>query len=186
MDPAVQKRLLSCPFYPRHALQYRANRIGIVLRHWVAVALSFVVSLPLTITGARAYDQQALGKLMNDNHCEGCDLSGADLSKAELSGAGLTGANLSNADLRRTILLGATLNDANLKGADLRGAYLDDARFGGADLTGAKLGNAKLGGADLSAAIGLTQAQLNQACADSAGEPFRTRLPKGFTVGRCK
>jgi uncharacterized protein YjbI with pentapeptide repeats len=134
----------------------------------------------------QAYDRKALGTLMDDNHCQGCDLSGADLSKAELSGAGLTGANLSNADLRRTILLGATLDDANLKDADLRGAYLDDARFGGADLTGAKLGGARLGGADLSAAIGLTQEQLNQACGGSAGAPFKTLLPNGMTLGPCR
>lgn len=137
-------------------------------------------------TGARAFDAKAIGQLMNDNHCEGCDLSGADLARAELSGAGLSGADLGNANLNNAILLGATLNDANLEGADLAGAYLSDATFGGADLTGANLRGAKLDGADLATAIGLTQAQLNHACAGQAGAPFTTRLPEGLTVRPCK
>lgn len=138
------------------------------------------------MTGAQAFDPKAIGRLMDDNACPGCDLSGADLAKAELSGAGLTAANLSGANLKDTVLLGATLNDANLSGANLAGAYLSDATFGGAILTGAHLRGAKLDGADLTAATGLTQEQLNQACAGRAGIPFTTRLPKGMTVRPCK
>ena len=142
--------------------------------------------LVLATATAHAFDPADVGTLMADNHCEGCDLSGADLAKAELTGAGLSAADLAGANLRGAVLLGATLNDANLKGADLGGAYLSDATFGGADLTGANLRGVRLDGADLADAIGLTQAQLNHACAGTAGAPFKTRLPAGLTVRPCE
>jgi uncharacterized protein YjbI with pentapeptide repeats len=152
----------------------------------VALSLMVIAILMATVAGARAFDPKDVGTLMDDNHCQGCDLSGADLAGAELSGAGLSAADLGGANLTGAILLGATLNDANLKGADLGGAYLSAATFGGADLTGANLRGAKLDGADLRGAVGLTQAQLNHACAGIAGAPFKTRLPEGLTVRRCK
>ncbi len=155
------------------------------IKHGVVHSLSALVLLASAMAAAQAFDPKAIGQLMDDNHCEGCDLSGADLATAELSGAGLTGADLGHADLKNAILLGATLNDANLKDADLGGAYLSDATFGGADLTGANLHGAKLDGADLANAVGLTQAQLNRACAGLAGAPLETRLPAGLTVRRC-
>lgn len=153
---------------------------------WALLSLWVAVVLAATVADARAYDQKDVGRLLNTNHCQGCDLSGVDLAKAELSGAGLSAANLANANLKGTILLGATLDDANLEGADLGGAYLSDASFGGANLTGADLGGARLDGADLRTAIGLTQAQLDHACAGTAGAPFTTRLPEGLTVPRCQ
>ena len=71
------------------------------------------------------------------------DLSGANLTGANLRFAYLTGANLSGADLT-----GAYLRGANLTGANLFGAYLFDADLTGAYLTGANLSGAKnLGGA---------------------------------------
>ena len=151
-----------------------------------ALSLSVIVILMATVAGARAFDPKDVGVLMDDNHCQGCDLSGADLAGAELSGAGLSAADLGGANLKGAILLGATLNDANLKGADLGGAYLSDATFGGADLTGANLRGAKLDGADLRGSVGLTQAQLDHACAGVAGAPFKTRLPEGLTLRPCE
>lgn len=64
----------------------------------------------------------------------GADLSGADLryanlSEADLSGADLSKANLSEADLRYADLSGADLNKANLRRADLSGANLDFSVF---------------------------------------------------------
>ena len=70
--------------------------------------------------------------------------SRADLSGAELSRADLSGANLSGAELSRAYLSGANLSGADLSGADLSGAYLS-----GADLSGANLSGAHLSGADL-------------------------------------
>ncbi|RFU43201.1 pentapeptide repeat-containing protein [Actinomadura logoneensis] len=75
------------------------------------------------------------------------DLTGRALRRADLRAADLRGALLLGADLT-----GADLNHADLLGADLRGAVLD--------------------GADLSAALFLTQPQLNAARGDTA-----TRIP---------
>ena len=50
----------------------------------------------------------------------GADLTGANLTRADLTGAYLTGANLTRADLT-----GAYLTDAYLTGANLTGADLD-------------------------------------------------------------
>jgi uncharacterized protein YjbI with pentapeptide repeats len=59
---------------------------------------------------------------------------GTDLSEANLSGADLSGANLSGANLRR-----ANLRQANLSGASLSRAYLSYANLSGADLSNTKL-----------------------------------------------
>ena len=96
-------------------------------------------------------------------------LPGAILHKADLTGANLTDANLAlfvkadlpGADLPGADLTGADLTDADLTDADLTGADLTDADLTGADLTDAKLFMAK----------GLTQAQLNKACADPQRPP---------------
>jgi hypothetical protein len=82
-------------------------------------------------------------------------------------GADLRGADLAGNDLRGTDLRAASLRGALLIGTDLRGADL--AR---ADLTGADLRGADLGRADLSAAIFVTQAQLEAARGDA-----RTGVP---------
>jgi len=79
----------------------------------------------------------------------GADLRFADLSGANLRGANLRGADLSGANLRGADLLGAYLSGANLRGADLLGAYLRDANLRDADLRDANLRDANLRGADL-------------------------------------
>ncbi len=57
----------------------------------------------------------------------GANLSDADLSWANLSGADLSGADLSDADLSWANLRGADLSDADLSWANLSKAYLADA-----------------------------------------------------------
>ena len=52
--------------------------------------------------------------------------------------ANLTGANLTDANLRGAKLTGANLTGANLRGANLTDAYLTGANLRGANLTGAK------------------------------------------------
>ena len=92
----------------------------------------------------------------------GAGRRGTDCVRADLRGADLRAADLRGADLRGADLWGAVLFNADLSGADLRWA----------DLMGADLGRAKLAGADLSAAIFLTQSQLELARGDA-----RTALP---------
>jgi uncharacterized protein YjbI with pentapeptide repeats len=100
---------------------------------------------------------------------EGSDLHGitlkpeSNLHGANLIGADLTGAYLSRADLTAASLFRADLTGANLTGADLTGAYLFGADLTGANLTGADLTGAYLFGADLTGAYGLTTNQVKAA-----------------------
>ena len=71
-----------------------------------------------------------------------------DLSFCVLEGTDLTGADLSKADLYCTWLQGANLASADLSGADLNGT---------------NLAGANLSDADLSGGLYLTQAQINEA-----------------------
>lgn len=87
------------------------------------------------------------------------DLSGADLSKANLRNqtlfkVNLSGANLKEADLSHTGLFEADLSRADLSGAKLQAADMEKADLRGAalngsDLSGARLVLANLFGADL-------------------------------------
>lgn len=94
----------------------------------------------------------------------GVDLTGADLRYANLRGVDLRYANLSDADLRKadlsdTDLINAGLRDANLRNANLRNANLRNtdlrcvdlinADLRCTDLRGANLREADLRGADL-------------------------------------
>ena len=87
--------------------------------------------------------------LENKEGGERADLSGADLSRADLSRADLSGADLSWADLSRADLSGADLSRADLSGADLSWADLSRANLSGADLSWADLSRANLSGANL-------------------------------------
>jgi uncharacterized protein YjbI with pentapeptide repeats len=83
------------------------------------------------------------------------DLRGVDLSDAKLSGADLCGADLSYAYLSGAYLSGAHLTQSNLLHADLRGAELvradlSYASLQRADLSGVDLTYAKMRSADLS------------------------------------
>lgn len=89
---------------------------------------------------------------LNSRFTPGADLAGADLRANRLHGADLRGTCLIAADLRRT----------DLAGVDLLGADLRDAR---------------LEGADLSAALYVTQPQVNAARGD-----HNTRLPAALTA----
>jgi hypothetical protein len=62
----------------------------------------------------------------------------------------------------------------------MTGAVFGDADFDGADFRSAELTGAIIAGADLSRARGLTQEQLDSACADN-----RTKAPPGLTARSC-
>ena len=98
-----------------------------------------------------------LQRLIRERRAEKANLSGANLSRADLSGANLPGANLSWVSLSRAHLpganlLGAKLYGAGLSRADLSGANLSRADLSRANLSGADLSRANLSGADLSGA----------------------------------
>ncbi|MGR3343381.1 MAG: pentapeptide repeat-containing protein [Paracoccaceae bacterium] len=126
------------------------------------------------------------------------DLTGANLTRANLAVANLTranlaGANLMDANLRAAGLKAATLRGVNPTGADLRGADLTRANLMDANLTGAILRNANLTGAaliyadltranltgaDLMDAKFLAQDQLDSACINKGHIP--PALPEGL------
>ena len=108
-----------------------------------------------------------------------------DISHANLSGADLflvriehgscastdfSGADLFGAKLRSTWFFEANFLNANLENADMSGA-----RFTSANLRGAQLGNTNLSDATFwersPREMGLTQEQLNKACADPSKPP---------------
>jgi uncharacterized protein YjbI with pentapeptide repeats len=80
----------------------------------------------------------------------GIDLSGADLSRLYLRGKILKEANLEGSRLRNARMDGANLESANLKGANLGGAVLAAAHLKSASLQGANLADSNFQGADLS------------------------------------
>ena len=93
-----------------------------------------------------------------------------------LSKAGLVAAKFNN-----THLVVANFSDADLRGASFRSSSLTSADFSNSDLSGADVTKAVLTGANLSGAIldevvGLTQEQLDMACASETSPPIM--LPK--------
>ncbi len=127
----------------------------------------------------------------------GTKLSGASLNRATLQSAtfwtlpgtlrfikyhnALLQGKVLTADLSSAKLDGSDLSGASLQGADLSGSYLTDAILSGANLSNANLSGATLVRANLSNVIlahdgekpvtGLTQNQLDQACADPNNPP---------------
>ncbi|MBN6039986.1 pentapeptide repeat-containing protein [Amycolatopsis sp. 195334CR] len=139
---------------------------------------------PLRLSAKRAplgVDIQAaltvLGRLptrlgVNRADLSGADLTGANLFRADLSGANLMRADLTESDLTFVDLTDAQLGEANLTAVLLLKVNLTGAHLGGADLTRSLLGDAdltdaRLRGADLTEAdlggTNLTRAELSGA-----------------------
>ena len=122
---------------------------------------------------------------VNLNHVE---LVKANLSNANLQKASLFDAKLIMADLSGVWMPEVDLSKAELISADLSGARLIKAKLHVANLHGAKLYGASFSRADLSGAIlfstrGLTQKQLDSACADSGNPPDLGRDHDNFESG---
>src|SRR3954447_8104906 len=83
--------------------------------------------------GGFAADPNHVVQLRETKKCVGCDLNGATLADADLTGAILVRANLANAKLNGAKLNGVTLADADLTGAILTVAKLNGAKLNGAD-----------------------------------------------------
>jgi hypothetical protein len=112
---------------------------------------------------------------------DGINAKGANFASAELQRADFTGANLEGADFNKSELGRALFNDAVITGASFEAANLSrvelsKARFAGPiNFAGAFLYLTRIEGIDLSAAQGLIQPQVDQACGDEG-----TVLPRGL------
>jgi tetratricopeptide (TPR) repeat protein len=120
----------------------------------IAATVLAIVSLSLPV---RAEDLQQINQLLSTKQCPSCNLRGAglvlaDLTGADLRGADLSFANLSRADLTGANLMGANLSGTSLNGANLTGAILIGATLMGTDLRDAYLVNANLFGTSLASA----------------------------------
>ena len=111
---------------------------------------------------------------------KGKNLAGARLRQADLSLTIMNRTNFAGADLRDVEAYGGVFSSANFAGADLTNARFVGAHLDGASFRGARLSGANFAGAEMARAVGLTQAQLNQACGDEA-----TRLPGGLRIPAC-
>lgn len=101
-----------------------------------------------------------LSKLLDENRCYECDLSGLDLSGQDLKGvdlekANLSGCNLKGADLKRANLKGAVLKGADLSKADLREVDFYRADLSNADLTEARQKDTMFDNAVLDGTVGV-------------------------------
>jgi uncharacterized protein YjbI with pentapeptide repeats len=78
-------------------------------------------------------DNLAVKKVKSgEKNLSGEDLSGADLRWLDLSGANLEKANLSGADLSGVNLKKINLSGADLRGANLSGQFLSEGNLSGA------------------------------------------------------
>ena len=121
-------------------------------------------------------DVQAVMEAIRDRRGAGIRLERSSEVKLVLDSAYLRGLDLRNADL-----IGASLIEANLSDALLDGADFSEAWLCGSNLTGTTLRATNLSGANLGStlenygrvdpACGLTQHQLDQACADQDKKP---------------
>ena len=145
----------------------------------------------LNLTGACLSNLSLEKANLSSVRLAGADLRGAYLPYANLSHAGLAEANLSAttlpfADLSGSILRQANLSSAKLALSNLSDATLDHADLSSADLHAADLSEATLYGTILSGtdfshhaqapAKGMTQVQLDCACAADDNPPDLARV----------
>jgi len=110
--------------------------------------LQFLYESGLIEKGKRIVDLS--GADLSDADLFVINLSGADLSRANLRKANLFQANLSGANLTLTVLTAANLFKADLSGANLEKAFLDDGTdLSFADLSGSNLQGTFLKGTNL-------------------------------------
>ncbi len=128
--------------------------------------------------GAKFQRIEGYRTLFNEISATGSSFASAELQRADFSGAKLDGANFEKAELGRVVFTGASIGGVKFTFANLARARLSGATFDKPlDLGGAFLFLARLDGLDLSAATGLQQAQIDQACGDD-----KTKLPEGLKV----
>ena len=120
-----------------------------------------VLARAQTLTALEGLDPERKGRLLIFLH-EVNLIGFLDNGEIQNNIIDLSGANLSNADLTGADLSGANLHDTFLVGANLSAANLSGALLGDADLSRANLAGADLSAAHLHEALYITQQQLDQ------------------------
>jgi uncharacterized protein YjbI with pentapeptide repeats len=111
---------------------------------------------------------------------KGRDFAGARLRQADLSASVMNHTNFAGADLRDVDAYGAVFSSANFSGANLTNATFVGTYLQGANFRGARLAGTNFSGAEMDHAVGLTNAQLSEACGDAA-----TTLAPGLRIRPC-
>ena len=163
-----------------------------------SAAAAALASLSLALVAgqpAAAQNASQIEHARSGGSCPHCNLFQADFSNLEMKGRNFAGARLRQSDMsaavmNRTTFAGGDLRDVNaygavFTGANFAGANLTNASFvgtylEGANFRGATLAGVNFSGAEMDRAVGLTQAQLAQACGDEA-----TTLPRGLRLRPC-
>lgn len=153
--------------------------LGLAIAAAVDLAASHA-GTPAPLTARTASSSPVERIKAGDHNCPGCDLHGANLSNQCVKGGDLTGANFAGVKALYMCMSLANFTNVNFRNADLTGANLAHSNLTGADLTGTNLDITSIKGADLSRARGLTQPQLDQACADTT-----TKVPAGLRAKSC-
>ena len=156
----------------------RMSYLGLSLRDIDAHEVNLVVrrnrrsELPgINLAGAELIDADFRNSNLRD-----ADLSGTKLHYAKFYGACMRKVSLAKADLkdanaRSVDFQRADFTDSCLLRTDFRDAKLKNASFQRVDFSEANLKNADISGADFTRAKGLTQDQLDSACADEDNPP---------------
>jgi uncharacterized protein YjbI with pentapeptide repeats len=136
---------------------------------------------PHALPSVASADPIAVASIKAGKHdCPHCNLTGADLTNTCVKEGNVQGAKFDGARLVLMCMSYADFRGASFRNTDLAGANLAHAQVDHADFTGADLSITSIKGTDLSRALGLTQAQLDTACADS-----ETRVPAGLKAKTC-
>jgi len=150
----------------------------------LALVLSLGASAPLEIipVSYTAPDRAAVDSIKAGAHdCPHCMLAGANLDNTCVKGGNLEGADFSNVHAVLMCMSYADFKGVSFRGADLAGANLAHAIVDDADFTGATLAITSFKGTDLTKTVGLTQAQLDQACSDAD-----TKVPASLKAHFCR
>ena len=145
------------------------------------IAKARCAGLEIRLPGVRLDDAALYGPVGGgkDPDMTGVDMTGANLAWADLTRAFLFCARLDRADLRYARLVRAYMSNASLEHSDLRYANMRDAILGGAHLYCADLRHANLRGADFGVDW-LSGAKLSDARLSGARYDNKTRWPDGF------
>ncbi len=166
------------------------------MKHAAFARFVMVAELSVAAVPALAQNPVEIQHARAGASCPHCNLFQADFSNAELHGRNFSGARLRQADMSTAVITrssfagsdlrdlnayGAVLSGSNFAGANLVNASLVGTYLQGANFRGAHLAGVNFSGAEMNRATGLTQAQLGQACGDTA-----TTMPQGLRLAPCR